>query len=155
VQASWSRFFTWARPQNVLHLQLAGGVAPVVLGGFGNRPLEKGGPKLYREPLSFPGLPAEHVLALRFGKVMVEHNLPPLRLVGARVGPHRLRHIDASWYAQGLLTDHAALFGNVGGQLNLVLEHWANLESTLSLGAARAWGRGGAWDRFVSLKLLR
>jgi hypothetical protein len=40
--------------------------------------------------------------------------------------------------------------------VNLVLEHWSNLESMLSAGVARAWlPSQDSWEWFVSLKLLR
>ena len=137
---------------------LAAFLGQFYLGGFGNQLLENQEVKQFRDPLRFPGVPVFSLPAGAFGKVMLEHNLPPLRLPGARIGSHSLNHVDASWFAQGLVLDSGVdgLAHNLGAQVNLVFEHWSNLESTLSAGVARAWMPGGdSWEWFVSLKLLK
>jgi hypothetical protein len=61
-------------------------------------------------------------------------------------------------FTQGLLTDspHGAAYLNLGAQLNFVFQHWFNLESTFSIGAAQAWHQGdSSQEWFVSFKLLR
>ena len=166
LRGDWNWYSTVGRPHNVLHLQVAGGYATAprdvaigqfYLGGFGNQLLENQEVKQFRDPLRFPGVPVYSLPAGAFGKVMLEHNLPPLRLPRARFGSHALNHVDASWFAQGLVLDDAGgLAHNLGAQVNLVFEHWSNLESTLSAGVARAWmPSGGSWEWFVSVKLLK
>lgn len=167
LHADWNLYRTAGRPHNVFHVQVAGGLATAppnlalgqfYLGGFGNQLLENQEVKQYREPLRFPGAPIYSLRAGRFAKVMFEHNLPPLRFDGARLGGHHLSHIDAAWFAGGLMldADPKRIGRNLGVQANLVFEHWSNLESTLSAGVARAWLPGRAsWEWFVSLKLLR
>jgi hypothetical protein len=167
LYADWNAYTTVARPHNVLHLQLAAGYASsprelaigqYYLGGFGNQLLENEEVKQFRDPLRFPGVPVYSLSARGFAKVMLEHNLPPLRFRGARAGSHVLRHVDASWFAQGLMRDSAPgrIGRSLGAQVNLVFEHWSNLESTLSAGVARAWlPSQDSWEWFVSIKVLR
>jgi hypothetical protein len=167
LHVDWNWYSTVGRPHNVLHFQLAGGYATAprdlaigqyYLGGFGNQLLENEEVKQFRNPLRFPGVPVYSLPAGAFAKAMVEHNLPPLRLSAARLGNHALDHVDASWFVQGLVLDGDSkrLGHNLGAQVNLVFEHWSNLESTLSAGVARAWLPDGAsWEWFVSLKLLK
>jgi hypothetical protein len=167
LQGGWNWYTTVGRPHNVFHVQLAGGFATAppnlaigqfYLGGFGNQIVENEEVKQFRHPLRFAGVPVYSLPAGGFGKVMIEHNLPPLRLSGARIGSHALSHVDASWFTQGLVLDgNTKRTGhNLGVQVNLVFEHWSNLESTLSAGVARAWlGSQGSWEWFVSIKLLK
>jgi hypothetical protein len=45
---------------------------------------------------------------------------------------------------------------NAGAQLSIILKHWFNLESTISVGAAKAWWEGGNnFEWFASIKLLK
>jgi hypothetical protein len=76
----------------------------------------------------------------------------------ASIGQHCLSYIDISIYSQGLVAKSplGTKWVDAGAQLNLVFEHWFNLESTLSAGVANAWFEGGdSWEWFVSYKLLR
>ena len=167
VNADWNWYWTVARPHNVLHLQIAGGytnapedevLGQFYFGGFGNLFVENKNVKQFRDPFRFPGAPIYSMPAGGFAKVMVEHNLPPIRFPGARVGSHFLSHIDASRFAQGLILDErpSSLGRNLGAQVNLVFKHWSNLESTLSTGIARAWfGDRSSWEWILSIKLLR
>lgn len=165
--AEWSRFLTWLWPHNVLHLKLAAGylhtrdnlaIGKFYFGGFGNRYLENKEVKQFRDPFRFPGIPIYSVAAEGFGKVMVEHNLPPLRFNDVRLGLHFLSHLDASWFVQGLLlkSNQENKWVNVGGQINFVFNHWYNLETTFSAGVAQAWSsQTSSREWFVSFKLLR
>ena len=167
LHGDWNWYSTVGRPHNVLHLQVAGGYATAppdlaigqfYLGGFGNQLLENEEVKQFRSPLRFPGTPVYSLPAGAFARAMVEHNLPPLRLSAARIGSHSLRHVDASWFAQALVPDGdpQRLAHNLGAQVNLVFEHWSNLESTVSAGVARAGLPDRAsWEWFVSVKLLK
>jgi hypothetical protein len=167
LHGDWNWYSTVERPHNVFHLQLAGGFATAppdlaigqfYLGGFGNQLLENEEVKQFRNPLRFPGVPVYSLPTGGFAKIMVEHNLPPLRVAGARIGSHALSHVDASWFVQGLMLDGRPkqIGHNLGAQVNLVFEHWSNLESTLSAGLARAWlPDRPSWEWFVSIKLLK
>jgi len=45
---------------------------------------------------------------------------------------------------------------NFGAQINVMFEHWYNLESTISTGFAKAWWRSGNdTEWFISWKLLK
>ena len=47
-------------------------------------------------------------------------------------------------------------WGNLGAQVNVAFRLWSNLDSTLSLGMARAWDGERSFDEwFVSVKVLR
>jgi hypothetical protein len=167
IHAEWGRFHTWLMPHNVLHVKVAGGIfhghddlafGKFYFGGFGNQLLENKEVKQYRDVFRFPGIPAYSLDGRGFAKLMIENNLPPLRLRGVGIGSHFLNHIDASLFTQILLigAQETNAFGNLGGQVNLVFNHWLNLESTVSAGVARAWppsNSGREW--FVSLKLLK
>jgi hypothetical protein len=168
IQAEWSSFLTWGRPHNVFHLQLAAGllenpkslaIGKFYFGGFGNQILEDEPVKQYRDAFRFPGVPIYGLSSQRFAKIMIENNLPPLRFGGLNVGSHMLTHVDASLFGQGLLlsTKRDDKWLNLGGQINLRFKHWFNIETTFSVGAAKAWNwDGGSSDeQFVSLKLLR
>jgi hypothetical protein len=94
----------------------------------------------------------------RFFKVTLENELPPLRFSNAAIGQHYLSHISMSFFTQALTlkTDQQPNLVDIGSQINFVMRHWFNLESTLSGGIAKAWYNGGnSWECFVSYKLLR
>ncbi|MCG8605582.1 hypothetical protein MJD09_11370 [bacterium] len=168
MQAEWSSFLTWGRPHNVLHVKLAGGflenpkslaIGQFYFGGFDNQTLEDEPVKQYRDTFRFPGVPVYRLSSQRFAKIMFENNLPPIRFGGLNLASHMLTHIDASLFSQGLWLSSNPVnkWLNFGGQINLRFKHWFNLETTLSVGAARAWSwDGGSSDeRFISLKLFR
>jgi len=69
-----------------------------------------------------------------------------------------LKNINFSIFSQGLLVNNqmADKFIDAGAQINLMLEHWFNLESTISAGFAKAWWKNGNdTEWFVSWKLLK
>jgi len=163
----WSHFLSWAWPHNVLHLKLASGyrytkgslaIGKFYLGGFGNRGVDYKAVKQYRDAFRFPGVPIYSLPSSRFTKMMLEHNLPPLRFSHIGIGQHRLSYIDASWYSQTLVRNGPGpnTWVDLGGQLNFIFRHWANLETTFSVGFANAWSSGNSLrEWFLSLKLLR
>jgi len=167
MHAEWNYYTPFAAPHNILHFQFSGGVlynpknlaiGNFYFGGFGNREIENKQVKQFREIFRFPGVPVFSINASSFAKVMLEHNFPPVRFRQMRLGQHLLHHVDASWFAQGLLVDSG--FKNkwfdLGAQINFVFEHWFNLESTLSAGVAQAWYESGhSREWFISYKLLR
>ena len=110
--AAYDRYFTWGFPHNSLHLKISAGwrhtkanlaIGKFYFGGFGNRYLETVPVKQYRKVFRFPGIPIYNLPTDRFLKIMVEHNLPPLRFAHLFLGHHSLNAVDVSWYSQGLL----------------------------------------------------
>jgi hypothetical protein len=167
IYGEWDNFATVVVPHNVFHFKLLAGYHHIndrllqsrfYFGGFGNRALENVHVKQFRKAFSFPGIPVFSLGSDRFAKLMLENNFPPIRFGDVSLGQHFLNHIDASVFSQALLTNsQQGWFGvDAGFQINLVIKHWFNLESTLSAGAARAWIQGIPSDEwFVSYKLLK
>ncbi len=154
-------------PHNILHFKLMGGyrrtlddmaIGKFYFGGFGNRYLEDGKIRQYRKVFRFPGIPIYSLATDRFVKGLIEHSSPPYRPGGIHLGHHYLSYINASWYSQGLWLNspRSKLWLSLGAQINFNFKHWYNLQSTLSLGAARAWWQdhhNNEW--FISLKLFK
>jgi hypothetical protein len=163
----WDGYKILKWPHNIFHLKLAAGyrtikddleMAKFYLGGFGNRYLENIDVKQFRHIFRFPGIPIYSLATTKFGKIMLENNLPPLRLAWPVMGHHYLSHIDASCFSQGLLVDSPTrrYWINIGAQINIIFKHWYNLESTLSAGIAKAWSNPSTnWEWFVSYKILK
>jgi hypothetical protein len=150
LYGEWDTYSLAFAPHNVFHFKLAAGIHQVndkllqsrfYFGGFGNRALENVNVKQYRKAFSFPGIPVFSLGSDRFAKLMLENNFPPIRFTNASLGEHYVSHLDASILSQALLTkSQQSWWGvDVGVQINFVLKHWFNLESTLSAGVARAW----------------
>lgn len=167
ITAEWDNFSNWIADHNTLHLKLAGGYhfdnpdliqARFYFGGFGNRYVENVDVKQFRKVFRFPGIPIYSLSADRFVKVMFENNLPPLRFGSANIGSHLVNHLDASIYSQAMYahSEQGNYWINLGTQINFVIKHWFNLESTVSAGIAKAWGENSNdWEWFMSLKLLK
>ncbi len=167
IYAEWDHYLTWLCPHNTFHFKIAGGYslltdkvaqAKFYFGGFGNRALEDIDVKQYRKVFRFPGIPIYSLAAEKFGKLMVEDELPPLRFSDAAIGQHYLSHISLSIFSQSLLlpSSQPKEWIDLGTQINFVFRHWFNLESTFSAGIAEAWhSKGNSWEWFLSYKLLR
>ena len=163
----WDNYSTWLTAHNIFHFKLASGLttgtdnvvqAKYYFGGFGNRQLEDQDVMQFRKVFRFPGISIYSLDADRFFKVTLENELPPLRFSDAAIGQHYLSHISLSFFTQALTvkTDEQPNLIDLGSQINFVMRHWFNLESTLSGGIAKAWWAGGnSWECFVSYKLLR
>lgn len=167
VYGEFSNFSTWVASHNILHIFLSGGYhwdnsriiqSRFYFGGFGNRILENENVKQYRKVFRFPGLPMYSHISTSFVKIMLENNFPPIRFKGFGIGHHLFKYLEFSIYSQHLFTDldkNKYLF-DIGGQVNLVFDHWFNLESTLSFGAAEAWKASvPTFEWFISYKLLK
>ncbi|MFO7446188.1 MAG: hypothetical protein R6W90_07455 [Ignavibacteriaceae bacterium] len=167
VFSDFSHMDTWIAPHNVFHLKLGAGYhfknerlfqAKFFFGGFGNRALENVDFKQYRSLFRFPGIPIYSLPSEKFIKILLENNFPPIRFANAGIGQQYLNHIDFSVYTQGMLTksDEAERWVDIGAQVNFILKHWFNLESTFSAGIAQAWSEHSkSWEWFISYKLLR
>jgi hypothetical protein len=134
-------------------------------GGFGNNWIDHAASvNRYREYYSFPGSEINAIGGTNFGKALVEWTLPPLRF--KRIG---FASLYANWMrlafftsaiGTGLDADNAKWdrkLANAGAQLNLKVVVFSSLESTFSLGYARAMEEGmSSTDEFmISLKILR
>lgn len=168
IVGEWANYSTWIANHNIFRFYSAVGYhydnerilqSRFYFGGFGNRILENVPVKQYRDVFRFPGLPIYSYDATRFAKISIENNLPPLRIGNASVSQHHLDYIELSLYSQGLWTQiekTERLFINIGVQLNIVLKHWFNLESTLSFGFGKAWvEKYNNTEYFISFKLLK
>lgn len=130
-------------------------------GAFGNNWIDYQEVRRYRHHYSFPGIELNEVGGVDFGKLTVEWTLPPVRF--RRVG---VPGLYANWarlalFTGGLVTDvtHSNFrrdLYDVGGQIDLSLVMFSNLESMFSVGYATAKEKGRAsHEVMVSLKLLR
>jgi len=136
-------------------------------GGFGNNWVDYQEARRYREYYSFPGVELNEIGGKNYGKLLLEWTLPPLRF--RRVG---FLNLYSNWaqlmlFSSAIATniekgqDRRAVF-NAGAQLDFKLVIFSILESTLSLGYAKAYeknppaGKNRWTDEFmISLKLLK
>ena len=163
----WQRYSTFWRPHNIFMAKLNGGwsytkgglaVGKFYLGGFGNRYLENLHVEQYRDIYRFPGVSIYTLPSEYFAKIHFENKLPPLRFKNAFWGPHYISNIDLSFFSQTLVNEFHVnqSWIDIGCQLNLKFKHWYNLESTLSIGIAKAWNRNqDSWEWFISFKPLK
>ncbi len=167
IIGEWDSYSNWIAPHNTFHFKLAAGYhhdnpalsqGRFYFGGFGNRLVENADVKQFRKVFRFPGIPIYSMETDRFVKVMFENNFPPVRFADASLGQHFLNHLDMSIYTNYMITNSpmGTNWFNIGAQLNLVMKHWFNLETTFSTGIANAWwDKGSSWEWFLSIKLLR
>lgn len=134
-------------------------------GGFGNNWIDHAASvNRYREYYSFPGVELNAIGGTNFGKALLEWTLPPLRF--KRIG---VASLYANWMRLAFFTSAIGTgldvddeswerkLANVGAQMNIKVVIFSSLESTFSLGYARAMEEGtSATDEvMVSLKILR
>ncbi len=165
--AEWDNYNLFLFEHNALHLKIAGGyhfTDPDLLqgyfyfGGFGNREIENEPVKQFEKVFRFPGVPIYSIVTDRFLKLMIANNLPPIRIPNIEFLSQSLKNINMSIYSQGLLANNEISYKwiDVGAQVNIMFNHWANLESTFSAGIAKAWwDDGNSWEWFLSYKLLK
>jgi len=167
VFGEWDKYSLFIFDHNVLHLKLTAGYhfkndrlpeTQFFFGGFGNREIENEPVKQFEKMFRFPGVPIYSIISNQFFKVMIENSLPPLRIPNFALGSHELKNINISFFSQGLITDTPEInkWIDAGAQINIMLEHWFNLESTVSAGIAKAWWKNGSDSEwFISWKLLK
>jgi len=130
-------------------------------GGFGNNYIDYGEVRRYRDYESLPGVELNEIGGNDFAKATLEWTLPAIRF--EKVG---VPGLYANWsrlalFSSGLITDITSSdlrrdTWNIGGQVDLSLVIFSNLESTFSVGYAVAVSGGSSSDEIlVSLKLLR
>lgn len=137
-------------------------LANFFFGGFGNNWVDYQDARRFREYYSFPGVALNAIGGTNYGKLLVEWTLPPLRF--RRLG---FTFLYSNWtqlmlFSSGIVTnfDDSSVrrtVANAGAQLDFKLVIFSTLESTLSVGYARAAARHQKFtDEFmVSLKLLK
>jgi hypothetical protein len=167
LMGEWDKYFIFLTSHNVLHLKAATGYHFIndnipetmfFFGGFGNREIENEPVKQFEKMFRFPGVPIYSITSDKFLKLMIENSFPPIRIPDVSVGSIDLKNINISIFSQGLLSDSKEIDNavNLGAQLNIMFEHWYNLESTVSAGFAKAWWRNGNdTEWFISWKLLK
>jgi hypothetical protein len=167
LMGEWDKYFIFLTSHNVLHFKAATGYHFVndnipetmfFFGGFGNREIDNEPVKQFEKMFRFPGVPIYSIASDKFLKVMLENSFPPIRIPNLSIGSIDLKNINLSFFSQGLFSDSPDIDKavNLGAQLNIMLEHWYNLESTISAGIAKAWWRGGDdTEWFISWKLLK
>jgi hypothetical protein len=167
LMGEWDKYFIFLTSHNVLHLKAATGYHFIndnipetmfFFGGFGNREIENEPVKQFEKMFRFPGVPIYSITSDKFVKLMIENSFPPIRIPNLSVGSIDLKNINISIFSQGLLSDSREIDRAVdlGAQLNIMFEHWYNLESTVSAGFAKAWWRNGNdTEWFISWKLLK
>lgn len=165
--AEWDNYNLFLFKHNALHLKFAAGYHTTdpelvqgyfYFGGFGNREVENEPVKQFEKVFRFPGVPIYSIATDKFLKLMIANNLPPIRIPNIELLSQSLKNINMSIYTQGLLanSEMSKQWLNVGAQINIMFNHWANLESTFSAGIAKAWWQGGNnWEWFLSYKLLK
>ncbi len=138
----------------------------VGFGAFGNNYIDFQGSRRYRGTWSFPGLSfmeERSIVAKDFVKSMAEIVLPPIRfrkLGGLNVYSNWMQF---SLFSSFLAVKEPVLFGNnqfanAGSQLDLKIVLFSVMESTFSMGYARAWdliSREEYREFMISMKLLR
>ncbi|MBI4810520.1 MAG: hypothetical protein HY800_03585 [Ignavibacteriales bacterium] len=130
-------------------------------GGFGNNWIDYQTAKRFREYYSFPGVGINDIGGTKFGKLLVEWTLPPIRF--RRMG---FMNLYCTWahptiFASGIITNfdnenERQIFGSVGSQVDFRIVLFSRLESTISVGYATAWEKNQRpTDEFMlSLKIL-
>lgn len=138
----------------------------VGFGAFGNNYIDYQGSRRYRGTWAFPGLSfleERSIVAKDFLKTTAEIVLPPIRF--RKFGGLNLY---SNWMQFSVFSSYLAVreplffgdnqFANAGSQLDLKIVLFSVMESTFSLGYARAWDivSGEEYREFmISLKLLR
>ena len=140
-------------------------------GAFGNNYVDYQSTRQYRSPFSFPGISYSEeraVIAQRFGKVMTEFVIPPLRFKKLGGFNFFANWLQPSIFASVLYTSDERVFDNqsftfynklvnLGTQIDLRMVTFSLLPSTLSVGYAKAWDLESpdSYGEFmVSVKLL-
>ena len=167
IFGEWDNYSLFLVDHNVFHFKLTSGYhfkneqlpeTQFFFGGFGNREVENEPVKQFEKMFRFPGVPIYSLISDEFFKVMIENSFPPIRIPDIAVGSTELKNINVSIFSQGLLTDTPVVnrWVDLGAQINVMFEHWYNLESTVSAGFAKAWWKNGDdTEWFISWKLLK
>ena len=131
-------------------------------GGFGNNWVDYDEVRRYREFYSFPGVDLDAIGGREFGKATLELTLPPLRFRKVGIAGLYSNWARLALFSSGLITDNEQgsfdrRIYDAGAQVDVSLVIFSNLESTFSVGYAKAFEQGSksSDEVMVSLKLLR
>ena len=167
LMAEWHKLTLFLVDHNVLHFKSCIGYHFIneqlpetmfYFGGFGNREIENESVKQFEKMFRFPGIPIYSLISDKFFKVMIENSFPPIRIPDISFANIQLKNINVSIFCQGLISDSPDIekIVDAGAQINIMFEHWYNLESTVSAGIAKAWwSQGNDFEWFISWKLLK
>ena len=167
ILGEWDRYSLYLFDHNVFHFKVTSGYhfkneelpeTQFFFGGYGNREVENEPVKQFEKMFRFPGVPIYSLISDEFLKIMFENSFPPIHIPDIAIGSHELKNINFSIFTQGLLTDTPLInkWIDAGAQINIMFEHWYNLESTVSAGMAKAWWKNGDdTEWFISWKLLK
>ncbi len=129
-------------------------------GSFRNNYVDNREVKRYREVESFPGFDIDEIDARKFGKAIVELNLPPLRFAEVGTPSLYLSSARTALFAGILATERAdgrsPSYQSVGGQVDFNFTVALRLPMTLSFGAAAGFRNGHyrQTELLASLKIL-
>jgi hypothetical protein len=135
--------------------------ASFFFGGFGNNWIDYQEVSRYRAHYAFPGVELNEIGGTDFGKATLEWTLPPIRFQSLGRPSFYANWARVALFSSALVTDVGESdlrqdFYNGGAQLDVSLVMFSNLESTFSVGYARAFDGDDSSDEvMVSLKLLR
>jgi hypothetical protein len=131
-------------------------------GGFGNNWVDYQEVRRFREYYSFPGTELNEIGGSNFAKGQLEWTLPPVRFRRFGLPALYLNWAQLALFGSGVVTnldlpDEQERVVDFGGQLDVKLVIFSNLESTLSFGyAAAVREHQRPTDEFMaSLKILR
>jgi len=129
-------------------------------GGFGNNYIDRLSVSRYREMESFPGIDINSASAKKFGKFLLEYNLPPIRLNNIGFLYSYFRYVRFSLFVgvlnNNLKLENRSFYYNTGLQADIELVFFSLMKTTLSAGFARAYS---SFDKpsqewMISLKIM-
>ena len=133
--------------------------AKFYFGGFGNNWVDYQEARRYRDDYSFPGVELNALEATRYGKVLLEWTLPPIRFrnfgsPGLYSNWARLAFFSSGITTRSQVSQQAV---NAGAQLDFRISFLSSFESTFSLGYAVAalQDQRMTHEFMISLKLLK
>jgi hypothetical protein len=130
-------------------------------GGFGNNWVDYREVQRYRSPSSFPGVNISDIGGSDFAKTTLELTLPAVKFRSLGVPSLYSNWARLSLFTSGLMTNitdgERHDVASIGGQVDLSLVLFSNMDATLSVGYARAFEHGSMLsdEYLLSLKLLR
>jgi hypothetical protein len=130
-------------------------------GGFGNNYVDRGAVQRYRDFDALPGFTINEISARRFGREMLELNLPPIVFESMGRPGFYIHWLRPALFASGLWVGGGAPgppanYGSAGAQLDLHVSVLYWYDMTLSAGYAVGYrgSRRGADEWMVSLKIM-
>jgi len=133
--------------------------AKFYFGGFGNNWVDYQKARRYRDDYSFPGVELNALEATRYGKVLLEWTLPPIRFRNFGSPGLYSNWARLAFFSSGITTrsQESRQAVNAGAQLDFRISFLSSFESTFSLGYAVAALRDQRMihEFMISLKLLK